>query len=69
MAWSSVTRAGGFCGGVACAPACPAARSGANNPKTPSMTSGLSVPALDFMCIVSLLRGTVEALDSAFRLA
>src|SRR5580700_3115751 len=64
MAWSSVTRAGGFCdaaAGVACA----ARRTGATSPKIPRTASNPNARALnlDFLCIVSLLQKAVDALD------
>src|SRR5579862_3887915 len=64
MAWSSVTRAGGFCGAAGAA-ACAARREGASSPKTPRTTSGPHARErkLDFVGIVSLLQGAVETLD------
>src|ERR1700729_424488 len=71
MASSSVTRAGGFCGVVGAAACCPKARAALSNPvipKTiPKAIDGHRGRDLDFVCIGSLLQGTMEALDPAFR--
>src|SRR3984957_10261914 len=71
MASSSVTRAGGFCGAASAGACCPKARAALSNPAIPKTIpkeiDGHRGRDLDFVCIGSLLQGTMEALDPAFR--